>query len=160
MCRGVHLMTTAAFAVAVLFLSIVAEVTPWSQPQLPSPSRRQSWMIAVEYLIATSTSTVLILENNDAEYSTIEYTSSLSLSNKGTEGSNVPATLSSSPTQLPISQEEQLAIQQRLFERRQLMQASRSTNNRQSYLDLSRQRAALYNTTSKAVSCPTNIPCL
>jgi hypothetical protein len=40
------------------------------------------------------------------------------------------------------------------------MQASRSSNDRQSYLDLSRQRAALYNTTSKTVSCPPGIPCL
>lgn len=48
---------------------------------------------------------------------------------------------------------------QRIRERRQLMEASRSSNSRQSYLDLSRQRAALYNTTSKAVSCPPNVPC-
>lgn len=53
----------------------------------------------------------------------------------------------------------QREIRQRLLERRKLMQASRSSNDRQSYLDLSRQRAALYNTTSKAVSCPPNIPC-
>lgn len=55
--------------------------------------------------------------------------------------------------------ERQREIRQRLLERRKLMQASRSSNDRQSYLDLSRQRAALYNTTSKAVSCPPNIPC-
>ncbi|CAB9502784.1 expressed unknown protein [Seminavis robusta] len=50
----------------------------------------------------------------------------------------------------------------RLQERRQLMQASRSSNNRQSYLDLSRQRAALYNTTYQGVTCPQNsiIPCI
>lgn len=52
------------------------------------------------------------------------------------------------------------ARKQRMIERRQLMEASRSSNNRQSYLDLSRQRALLYNTTSKAVTCPSNIPCL
>jgi hypothetical protein len=57
-------------------------------------------------------------------------------------------------------QKRQEELSQRLIERRQLMQASRSSNNRQSYLDLSRQRAALYNTTSKAWSCPPNIPCL
>jgi len=56
-------------------------------------------------------------------------------------------------------EQKQQEIRQRLLERRKLMQASRSSNNRQSYLDLSRQRAALYNTTSKAVSCPPNVPC-
>jgi hypothetical protein len=71
-------------------------------------------------------------------------------------------------TTLSMSEEEEeqqqrqaaLGVQQRLQERRQLMEASRSSNSRQSYLDLSRQRAALYNTTSKAVSCPPSIPCL
>jgi hypothetical protein len=47
---------------------------------------------------------------------------------------------------------------QRMIERRQLMDASRSSNNRQSYLDLSKQRALLYNTTPKAITCPNNIP--
>lgn len=51
-------------------------------------------------------------------------------------------------------------VLQRMKERRQLMQASRTSNDRQSYLDLSRQRAKLYNTTSRAVSCPPNIPCI
>ena len=55
---------------------------------------------------------------------------------------------------------ERQALLQRMQERRQLMEASRSSNSRQSYLDLSRQRASLYNTTSKAVSCPPNIPCI
>lgn len=55
---------------------------------------------------------------------------------------------------------ERQALLRRMQERRQLMEASRSSNSRQSYLDLSRQRAALYNTTSRAVSCPPNIPCL
>jgi hypothetical protein len=59
-----------------------------------------------------------------------------------------------------LTKEEQEYIRKRLMERRQLMEASRSSNNRQSYLDLSRQRAALYNTTSKAAVCPPNIPCL
>ena len=68
-------------------------------------------------------------------------------------------------TEGELSEEErqkrqQEELKQRLRERRQLMEASRSSNSRQSYLDLSRQRAALYNTTSKAVSCPPNIPCL
>lgn len=59
-----------------------------------------------------------------------------------------------------LTDEERQEILQRLKERRQLMQASRSTSNRQDYLDLSRQRAKLYNTTSKAWSCPPNIPCV
>mmetsp|Transcript_17338 Transcript_17338/g.47334 ORF Transcript_17338/g.47334 Transcript_17338/m.47334 type:complete len:134 (+) Transcript_17338:1-402(+) len=60
------------------------------------------------------------------------------------------------------SPEEKEQIRQRLIERRKLMEASRSTNSRQSYLDLSRQRAALYyyNTTYQGVSCPPGIPCL
>jgi hypothetical protein len=40
------------------------------------------------------------------------------------------------------------ALRQRMLERRQLMEASRSSKNRQSYLDLSRQRAVLYNTSA------------
>jgi hypothetical protein len=59
-----------------------------------------------------------------------------------------------------LSEEERQEVLQRLEERHQLMQASRSTSNRQDYLDLSRQRAKLYNTTSKAWSCPPNIPCI
>jgi hypothetical protein len=55
--------------------------------------------------------------------------------------------------------EEHELLLQRMKERRQLLEASRSSNSRQSYLDLSRQRAALYNATSKAVSCPPNVPC-
>ena len=41
-----------------------------------------------------------------------------------------------------------------------MMRASRTSADRQSYLDLSRQRAALYNTTSRAWTCPPYIPCL
>ena len=59
-----------------------------------------------------------------------------------------------------LTEEEKERIRQRLLERRQLMQASKSTNSRQDYLDLSRQRAALYNTTYRGVTCPPNIPCL
>jgi hypothetical protein len=51
-------------------------------------------------------------------------------------------------------------LRQRLLERRKLMEASRSSNSRQSYLDLSRQRAVLYNTTFQGVTCPPNIPCI
>ena len=48
----------------------------------------------------------------------------------------------------------------RLSERRALMQQSRTTRSRQEVLDLSRQRASLYNTTSRAVSCVSELPCL
>ena len=59
-----------------------------------------------------------------------------------------------------LTEAEKERIRQRLLERRQLMQASKSTNSRQDYLDLSRQRAALYNTTYRGVTCSPNIPCL
>ena len=53
------------------------------------------------------------------------------------------------------------ALQERLRERRQLLELSRSSGDRQRYFDLSRQRAAVvYNTTSRAATCPPNIPCL
>ena len=58
-------------------------------------------------------------------------------------------------------------IRQRLQERRALMQVSRTSESRQSYLDLSRQRAKLYNTTSRAADCSAfegsvflKLPCL
>jgi hypothetical protein len=59
-----------------------------------------------------------------------------------------------------VAAEAAATRKQRMIERRQLMDASRSSNNRQSYLDLSKQRALLYNTTPKAITCPNNIPCL
>lgn len=58
-------------------------------------------------------------------------------------------------------------VRQRLQERRALMQVSRTSESRQSYLDLSRQRAKLYNTTSRAADCSAfegsvflKLPCL
>ena len=59
-----------------------------------------------------------------------------------------------------VAAEAAATRKQRMIERRQLMDASRSSNNRQSYLDLSKQRAFLYNTNPKAITCPTKIPCL
>ena len=71
------------------------------------------------------------------------------------------ASASATPEEDEIVAAEAAATRkQRIIERRQLMDASRSSNNRQSYLDLSKQRAFLYNTTPKAITCPTNIPCL
>ena len=68
---------------------------------------------------------------------------------------------SATPEEDEIAAAEAAATRkQRMIERRQLMDASRSSNNRQSYLDLSKQRAFLYNTTPKAITCPTKIPCL
>ena len=45
-------------------------------------------------------------------------------------------------------------------ERRALVRAGRSTSSRQEILDLSRQRAALYNTTSRAANCIPGLPCI
>lgn len=71
------------------------------------------------------------------------------------------ASASATPEEDEIVAAEAAATRkQRMIERRQLMDASRSSNNRQSYLDLSKQRAFLYNTTPKAITCPTKIPCL
>ena len=48
---------------------------------------------------------------------------------------------------------------QRIAERRQLFEQSRTTNDRQKILDLSRQRAAMYNTTFNGASCIPGLPC-
>ena len=55
--------------------------------------------------------------------------------------------------------DDDAALKARLAERRQLLELSRSSPDRQRYFDASRQRAALYNATSKAWSCPPNVPC-
>ena len=53
------------------------------------------------------------------------------------------------------------ALQAKLAERRKLMELSRSSNDRQRYFDLSRQRASVvYNTTSRAASCVPGLPCI
>ena len=52
------------------------------------------------------------------------------------------------------------ACKQRIADRRALFEQSRTTNDRQKILDLSRQRAALYNTTFQGASCIPGIPCL
>ena len=52
------------------------------------------------------------------------------------------------------------ACKQRIADRRALFEQSRTNRNRQDVLDLSRQRAALYNTTFKGASCIPGIPCL
>ena len=51
------------------------------------------------------------------------------------------------------------ACKQRIADRRALFQQSRTTNDRQKILDLSRQRAALYNTTFQGASCIKGLPC-
>ena len=57
--------------------------------------------------------------------------------------------------------DEAAALQAKLAERRKLMELSRSSNDRQRYFDLSRQRASVvYNTTSRAASCIPGIPCI
>ena len=53
------------------------------------------------------------------------------------------------------------ALQAKLAERRKLMELSRSSNDRQRYFDLSRQRAsAVYNTTYRGASCVPGLPCI
>ena len=55
---------------------------------------------------------------------------------------------------------ECLAERQRIIqERRAMMQQSRTTRNRQDMFDLSRQRAALYNTTYQGATCRPGVPC-
>ena len=53
------------------------------------------------------------------------------------------------------------ALQEKLAERRKLMELSRSSNDRQRYFDLSRQRASVvYNTTYQGASCVPGLPCI
>jgi len=52
------------------------------------------------------------------------------------------------------------AVCEQIAERRALFEQSRTTGDRQKILDLSRQRAAMYNTTFRGVSCIPGLPCL
>ena len=53
------------------------------------------------------------------------------------------------------------ALQEKLAERRKLMELSRSSNDRQRYFDLSRQRASVvYNTTYRGAQCVPGVPCI
>ena len=52
------------------------------------------------------------------------------------------------------------ACQARIAERRAIYMQSRTTTSRQDMFDLSRQRAALYNTTYRGASCVPGLPCL
>lgn len=47
----------------------------------------------------------------------------------------------------------------RIAERRALFEQSRTSGDRQRYLDLSRQRAAMYNTTFRGATCIKGVPC-
>ena len=49
--------------------------------------------------------------------------------------------------------------QQRIADRRALFEQSRATSDRRIILDLSRQRAVMYNTTFQGASCIPGIPC-
>ena len=51
------------------------------------------------------------------------------------------------------------ACQARIAERRAIYMQSRTTTSRQEMFDLSRQRAALYNTTYRGASCVPGLPC-
>jgi hypothetical protein len=156
-CFLLLLVQTISVCLALVLL-VVPAANPWSYSFSSTLTRRQSWNIATE-TFATSYWMVLLAREEEQEEDAIPLLSA-------TEKIDTNGVTSSTSTRPPLSEEEEeqaaaaAAIQQRLLERRQLMQASRSSNSRQSYLDLSRQRAALYNTTSQAVSCPPNIPCL
>jgi hypothetical protein len=52
------------------------------------------------------------------------------------------------------------ACKQRIADRRALFEQSRTTRDRQTILNLSRQRAALYNTTFQGASCIPGLPCI
>ena len=55
---------------------------------------------------------------------------------------------------------EAAARQQRIAASRARMAQARSSTRREDVFELSRQRAALYNTTSRAWSCPPGMPCI
>ena len=52
------------------------------------------------------------------------------------------------------------ACKQRIADRRAIYQQSKTTTKRQDMFDLSRQRAALYNTTYQGADCVPGLPCL
>ena len=57
--------------------------------------------------------------------------------------------------------DDDAALQAKLAERRKLMELSRSSNDRQRYFDLSRQRASVvYSTTYQGASCIPGVPCI
>lgn len=140
MIHAFHLLLLLASRLLLLLLAPQA-TTAWSLPV----TRREAFGI-----LATTT----------ASTSTIMGVWSLpALAEDDESKSNTTTTTIAMTTTEEQEQARRQALVVRMKERRQLMEASRSSDNRQSYLDLSRQRAALYNTTSKAVSCPPNIPC-
>jgi hypothetical protein len=63
------------------------------------------------------------------------------------------------PVAVAVAAECDEACQRTIQQRRAMLQQSRSTTSRAQVFELSRQRAALYNTTSQAASCPQGIPC-
>ena len=110
----------------------------------------------------------LLSKGTIVSQSTIMMPSTTLSSDDSQDADASPATTTTTATSASATPEEDEIVaaeaaatrKQRMIERRQLMDASRSSNNRQSYLDLSKQRAFLYNTTPKAITCPTKIPCL
>lgn len=75
---------------------------------------------------------------------------------------SVPSTSRAAPedTRLECNEQCQSDRTRVILERRAMMQQSRTATNRQDMFDLSRQRAALYNTTYQGASCPPGVPCL
>ena len=109
----------------------------------------------------------LLSKGTIVSQSTIMIPSTTLSSDDSQDADASPATTTTATSASATPEEDEIVAaeaaatrKQRMIERRQLMDASRSSNNRQSYLDLSKQRAFLYNTTPKAITCPTNIPCL
>ena len=72
----------------------------------------------------------------------------------GTTPANQPAVAAS------CDESCQAERRQLLENRRQLMRQSRSNTQRNDVFELSRQRAALYNTTYQGATCAPGIPCL
>lgn len=66
-----------------------------------------------------------------------------------------------SPTAIPPCDDNCMRERRkRILERRAMMQQSRTNTKRSDMFELSRQRAALYNTTYQGASCPPGVPCL
>ena len=124
------------------------------------------WLLLFALLVLTSLGAVSPWSGLHFDRRTVLATAivgSIDLADQQTSDESSSSSSANADSMLSLSPEEEQRRQellQRMKEIRQLMEASRSSNDRQSYLDLSRQRAVLYNTTSKVVSCPPNIPCL
>jgi len=146
------LLITYLLCPCLLFRHQRTVVVGWSSSPTPT-SRREALTRGIILSTATATSTVLVGGVHNVARASSDVRDANAVDERN--GNNSDDDDDDDDRQKELQRE----IRQRLLERRKLMQASRSSNDRQSYLDLSRQRAALYNTTSRAVSCLPNIPC-